>query len=49
MKIIKVAIDDETWARMMRDEYVQGSLHLNKETGVKQVHIGDKLLYDGTV
>ena len=33
--IIKIEINDETWARLKKGEYVQGSLHLDKETGLK--------------
>ena len=33
--IIKIEINDETWARLKKGEYVQGSLHLDKKTGLK--------------
>ena len=35
MKIIKTVIDDETWALLKEGRYLQGSLHLDKETGLK--------------
>ena len=35
MKIIKTVIDDETWALLKEGGYLQGSLHLDKKTGLK--------------